>query len=133
MVGNAQVGGKPAEAAAQSGGTYLSAYAAMLQADLDSLGRKVRSKDSVLIQRYSLVRQCCTWYVPAFLTLDHPYQDGELKDLGVRVQSVQGNMVTALISTRKYGKLIASGRVTSIEVTPPVQLRGPEKLRIEKL
>lgn len=112
----------PVSALAQSEETYLSPMARTLKHDLEQLDRKVKSKDTALIQRYSLVKQCCTYYVSAFITLDHPYREGELKRYGVKVQSVSGNMVTALISTKKYRKLIDSKVAKAIEITPPARL-----------
>ena len=115
------------------GSTRLSPYARHFQRDLDQLGRRVCAKDTLLIQRYSLIRNGCTYYVPAFLTFDHPYMEGELKKYGVKVQSAQGNTVTALLSTKKLKKLIDSNAVMYIEINPPVQLNGnqPKRMKID--
>lgn len=111
----------PVSALAQSDDTYLSPMARTLKHDLEKLDRKVKAKDTALIHRYSLIKQCCTYYVPAFITLDHPYREGELNRYGVKVQSVSGHMVTALISTKKYRKLIDSKVAKAIEITPPAR------------
>lgn len=111
----------PVSALAQSDDTYLSPMARTLKHDLEQLDRKVKAKDTALIHRYSLIKQCCTYYVPAFITLDHPYREGELNRYGVKVQSVSGHMVTALISTKKYRKLIDSKVAKAIEITPPAR------------
>lgn len=111
----------PVSALAQSDDTYLSPMARTLKHDLEQLDRKVKAKDTALIHRYSLIKQCCTYYVPAFITLDHPYREGELNRYGVNVQSVSGHMVTALISTKKYRKLIDSKVAKAIEITPPAR------------
>ena len=108
------------------GSTRLSPYARHFQRDLEQLGHRVCAKDTLLIQQYSLVRKGCTYYVPAFLTFDHPYINGELKKYGVKVQSAQGNIVTALLSTKKLKKLIDSNAVMYIEINPPAQLNSSQ-------
>ena len=113
-------GPAPSSSADPAPATRLSPYAMRLQHDLEQLDRKVRKRDTLLIERYSLVRQGCTYYVPAVITLDHPYVDGELSKYGVRVQSSFGSQVTALVSTRKYLKFIASGLAREIEVSAPL-------------
>ena len=115
------------------GSTRLSPYARHFQKDLDQLGRRVCAKDTLLIRQYSLIRKGCTYYVPAFLTFDHPYIEGELKKYDVKVQSVQGDIVTALLSTKKLKKLIDSNAVMYIEMNPPAQLHGnqPKGKRID--
>lgn len=117
----------PAESTAvvQDSATRLSPYALRLRHDLEQLDRKVRKRDTLLIERYSLLRQGCTYYVPAVITLDHPYVDGELSKFGVRVQSVAGTRVTALVSTRKYLKFIASGQARAVEVSAPLHTTAP--------
>lgn len=108
------------------GSTRLSPYAQHFQNDLVQLGRRVCAKDTLFIQRYALIRKGRTYYVPAFFTFDHPYVDGELKKYDVKVQSVQGNIVTALLSTKKLKKLIDSNAVMYIEINPPEKLHGDQ-------
>lgn len=115
------------------GTTRLSPYARHFQRDLEQLGHRVCAKDTLFIQQYGLIRKGRTYYVPAFLNFDHPYKEGELKKYDVKVQSVQGNIVTALLSTKKLKKLIDSNAVMYIEINPPAQLHGnqPDVRRID--
>lgn len=98
--------------------TYLSSMARMLQNDLRKLDRDVSPKDTELIERYSLKRRGDSYWVSAFITLDPPYADGELEQYGVLVQSLQGDMATALLSTRDYLRLIDYRVVKAIEIGP---------------
>lgn len=102
--------------------TYLSPMAEMLQADLRKLDREVTAQDTELIERYSLRRRGNSYCIPAILTLDPPYADGELEQYGVLVQSVQDDMATVLLSTREYLRLIDSRTVKAIDISPKVQL-----------
>jgi hypothetical protein len=97
--------------------------ARMLENDLKKLDREVSPDDTDLIERYSLKRRGDTYWVSAFLTLDPPYADGELEQYGVLLQSVQGDMATALLSTRDYLRFIDSRSVKAIEISPKVQLK----------
>ena len=101
----------------------LSPMARMLENDLKKLDREVTPGDTALIERYSLKRRGDTYCVSAFLTLDPPYADGELEQFGVLLQSVQGEMATALLSTRDYLRLIDSRSVKAIEISPKTQLK----------
>lgn len=49
--------------------------------------------------------------------------DGKLEQYGVLLQSVQGDMATALLSTRDYLRFIDSRSVKAIEISPKVQLK----------
>jgi len=95
----------------------------MLESDLRKLEREVTPSDTALINRYSLRRRGNTYCVSAFLTLDPPYADGELEQYGVLLQSVQGEMATALLSTRDYLRLIDSRSLKAIEISPKAELR----------
>ena len=101
----------------------LSPLARMLESDLRKLDREVTPGDTAIIERYSLRRRGNTYCVSAFLTLDPPYADGELEQYGVLLQSVQGEMATALLSTREYLRLIDSRSLKAIEISPKAELR----------
>jgi hypothetical protein len=101
----------------------LSPMARMLESDLRKLEREVTPSDTALINRYSLRRRGNTYCVSAFLTLDPPYADGELEQYGVLLQSVQGEMATALLSIREYLRLIDSRSLKAIEISPKAELR----------
>ena len=98
--------------------TYLSPLARTLQSDLRKLDRDVSPKDSELIERYSLKRRGDSYWVSAFITLDPPYADGELEQYGVLIQSLQGDMATALLSTRHFLRLVDYRVVKAIEISP---------------
>lgn len=98
--------------------THLSSYAQILQNELRNLDHEVKPGDADLIKRYSLIRQNDGYYVAAILTLSHPYVEGELGAYGVKVQSVQGDMLTALIPINRYFELISSRVVKVIEISP---------------
>lgn len=110
--------GSTKAAAEQRKPTYLSSMARTLQSDLIKLDRDVSPKDTELIERYSLRRRGDSYWVSAILTLDPPYADGELEQYGVLVQSLQGDMATALLSTRDYLRLIDYRVVKAIEIGP---------------
>ena len=101
----------------------LSPMARMLESDLRKLGREVTPSDTALIERYSLMLRGESYCVSAFLTLAPPYADGELEQYGVFLQSVQGDMATALLSTHDYLRFIDSRSVKAIEISPKVQLK----------
>ena len=111
-------------AAGQRPPTHLSSLARMLQNDLSKLDREVKAEDAALIERYSLIRQDDGYYVAAILTLDHTYTEGELDVYGVKVQTIQGDMLTVLIPTNRYLQLIESRAVKSIEINSKVQLKN---------
>lgn len=96
----------------------------MLQNDLSKLDREVKAEDAALIERYSLIRQDGGYSVAAILTLDHTYTEGELDVYDVKVQTVQGDMLTALLPTNRYLQLIESRAVKSIEINSKVQLKN---------
>lgn len=102
--------------------TELSPIAFSLLNDLRLLGREISPNDTELIERYSLKRRGDTYWVSAIITLDPPYADGELEQYGVLVQSLQGDMATALLSTREYLRLIDYRALKAIEISPKVQL-----------
>lgn len=103
--------------------THLSFLARMLQNDLSKLDREVKAEDAALIERYSLIRQDGGYSVAAILTLDHTYTEGELDVYDVKVQTVQGDMLTALLPTNCYLQLIESRAVKSIEINSKVQFK----------
>lgn len=102
---------------------HLSAYARMLQNDLRELGHEVNAGDTALIERYSLKRQEGGYCVAAILTLDHTYTEGELDAYGVLVQTVQGDMLTALLPTNRYLELVESRAVKAIEINNKVYIK----------
>lgn len=104
--------------------TSLSAMARMLQKDLTELGRAVTAADTTLIERYTLISLEDGYYVAAIISLDHTYANGELEKYGVKVQSAQGEILTALIQTGKYLELVESQTVKAIEISQKVLLRN---------
>lgn len=107
-------------------GTHLSAYARLFGQELDAMEGKVSKCDTAFISRYSLVRHGRTYYVPAIITQRQPLTKRECRRYGVKIQSTSGErMATALLSVRKYRRLVASNCLESIEITPPVTPRRP--------
>ena len=115
------------QAQAPADETHLSAYARLFGQELDAMDGKVGKGDTAFIGRYSLERHCCTYYVPAIITLrQQPLSKRDCRRYGVKLQSTSGErMATALLSVRKYRRLVSSGCLESIEITPPVTPRRP--------
>ncbi|MCR4659660.1 MAG: hypothetical protein K5650_05135 [Bacteroidales bacterium] len=104
-------------------GTRLSPMAALLRSDLERLGRQVRRKDTALIERYNLVRQCNRYYVQAFVFPADNVSERDLKRYGVLCNGFAPQGCTALIPTRRFVKLVKSGRLVRIDVSAPLQKR----------
>ena len=106
--------------------TYLSAYARLFGQELDAMGGKVGKCDTAFIKRYSIERQHCIYYVPAIITQRQPLTKRECRRYGVKLQSSSGErMATALLSVRKYRRLVTSNRLEAIDIATTVTPRSP--------
>ena len=105
--------------------TGMSAQAVLFTHELKALGHKVSKGDTTLIENYALVCIKRTYYVPATITFRHAPSTRECRKYGVKIQSkVSDTLATALLSTRKYKKLINSGLCEMIDISYGIKPRN---------
>ena len=105
--------------------TGTNAQAKLFAHELETLGHKVNKGDTAFIEKYALVCIKRTYYVPATVTFRHSPSKRECRKYGVKIQSkVNDTMATALLSTRKYKKLINSGLCEMIDISYGIKPRN---------
>ena len=106
----------------------LNAETRLFGHELEALGHKVGKDDTAFVEKYGLVRIGCAYYVPATVSFGHEPSRRECRRNGVKVQSRVGEkMATALLSTRRYKRLLGSGLCERIEISTRGGHRGQRR------